>query len=161
MESLNQQSGKLLETLDSLSEYFRDAEKLLSHTPALRPTPSIWVTSRFGIRNDPIHRSLMLMHKGLDLGGPSGMPIYAPAKGRVIFIGNRGGYGRVVILDHGYGIQTHYAHLSAYRVSVGGTVKRGQLIALMGNTGKSTGPHLHYEVRRNGLPLDPELFILD
>ena len=101
------------------------------------------------------------MHKGLDLGGQTGMEIACPADGVVIFTGHRGGYGVTVVVHHGFGLQTHYAHLSRYMVRVGQRVQRGEVIALMGSTGKSTGPHLHYEVRRNGEPLDPEKFILD
>ena len=102
-----------------------------------------------------------LMHKGLDLAGRTGDPINAPADGVVIYAGWRGGYGQTVVIDHGFGIQTHFAHLNAYDVRVGDSVKRGDLIAEMGSTGKSTGPHLHYEVRRMGQPLDPVAFIMD
>jgi murein DD-endopeptidase MepM/ murein hydrolase activator NlpD len=118
------------------------------------------VTSSFGRRRDPIFKT-WLMHKGLDLGGHTGMDITAPADGIVIYTGWRGGYGKTVVVDHGFGLQTHYAHLSDYRVQVGQRVRRGEVLALMGSTGKSTGPHLHYEVRSNGQPLDPIRFILD
>jgi murein DD-endopeptidase MepM/ murein hydrolase activator NlpD len=153
--------GRALQhTLAQVHEYFHDAERLLSHTPSIRPTATAWVTSSFGKRRDPINGA-WLMHKGLDLGGHTGKPIVAPADGVVIFVGRRGGYGQTVVMDHGYGIQTHYAHLNKYRVERGQRVRRGQLIADMGSTGKSTGPHLHYEVRRLGNPLDPRRFILD
>ena len=101
------------------------------------------------------------MHKGLDLGGYTGMPIIAPADGKVVYAGMRGGFGITVVLDHGYGVQTHFGHLSALHVEYGQNVRRGSIIGEMGNTGKSTGTHLHYEVRRWGLPLNPELFMLD
>jgi murein DD-endopeptidase MepM/ murein hydrolase activator NlpD len=146
--------------ISQLVEYFHDAERLLQHTPSVRPAGSTWVTSSFGRRRDPIFK-IWLMHKGLDLGGHTGMDITAPADGIVIYVGRRGGYGKTVVVDHGFGLQTHYAHLSDYRVRVGQRVRRGEVIALMGSTGKSTGPHLHYEVRRNGQPLDPARFILD
>ena len=79
----------------------------------------------------------------------------------VIFTGNRGGYGISVVLDHGYGVQTHYGHLSSYKVELGQRVRRGQVIASVGNTGRSTGTHLHYEVRFNGIPQDPEKFLIE
>lgn len=145
--------------LDSLIEYFHDASRLLSNTPSIRPTPTP-KTSPFGRRSDPI-TGQRLMHKGIDFGGKTGDLIRAPANGVVIFTGRRGGYGQVVVLDHGYGLQTHFAHLNRYRVKPGQRVRRGQPIADMGTTGKSTGPHLHYEVRRLGRPLDPAAFLLD
>jgi murein DD-endopeptidase MepM/ murein hydrolase activator NlpD len=146
----------LAETL----EYFHDAERLLLNTPSIRPARTPWLTSSFGVRFHPIMH-IYIMHKGLDMAGHIGMPIYAPADGAVIWAGKRGGYGNTVVLDHGYGMQTHFAHLSKYMVQRGAHVRRGDVIALMGNTGHSTGPHLHYEVRRNGQPMDPRRFILD
>jgi murein DD-endopeptidase MepM/ murein hydrolase activator NlpD len=148
------------DTLDSTLEYFHDAHRRLANTPSIRPAQTPWLTSSFGRRLDPIF-NIWLMHKGLDLGGHIGMEIFAPADGVVIWVGSRGGYGQTVVLDHGYGLQSHYAHLSKYLVSVGDSVHRGEPIAQMGTTGKSTGPHLHYEVRRNGQPLNPRYFILD
>lgn len=159
-ERIRTDGRALQHSLAEVQEYFHDAERLLSHTPSIRPTATPWVTSSFGRRRDPISGALM-MHKGLDLGGHVGKEIVAPADGVVIFVGRRGGYGQTVVMDHGYGIQTHYAHLSGYHVKRGQRVRRGQLIADMGSTGKSTGPHLHYEVRRLGNPLDPRRFILD
>jgi murein DD-endopeptidase MepM/ murein hydrolase activator NlpD len=133
---------------------------MLSNTPSLRPARSPWLTSGFGRRNDPVHGGLAI-HKGIDIGGQNGTEVFAPADGVVIFVGKRGGYGNVVVVDHGYGLQTHYAHLSKFRCHVGDHLRRGDTIAGMGSTGKSTGPHLHYEVRRYGRPLDPTRFILD
>ena len=85
----------------------------------------------------------------------------APADGAVVFVGYRGEYGKTVVIDHGYGLQSHFAHLSNYKVEVSQRVKRGQVIAAVGKTGRTTGVHLHYEVRLNGIPQDPEKFILD
>lgn len=140
--------------------HFKNTEVLLNNTPSLRPARSPWVTSRFGLRRDPVSGK-PAMHKGLDLGGYTGMPIIAPADGKVVYSGMRGAFGITVVLDHGFGLQTHFGHLSATHVEYGESVKRGATIAEMGSTGKSTGPHLHYEVRRWGLPLDPEPFMLD
>src|SRR5215813_5767240 len=92
---------------------------------------------------------------------PSIWPVRAPADGTVVFAGQEGGYGHVLVLDHGYGLKTRYGHLLRIDVKVGEKVKRGQFIAAVGNTGRSTGPHLHYEVRVNGLPDNPRKFILE
>lgn len=159
-ERLEHDGEAVLRNLSGLLEYFHDAEGLLSHTPSVRPTQSRYVTSHFGRRLDPIHK-IWMWHKGIDIGGKIGMPIFAPSDGEVIYAGRRGGYGITVVLHHGFGIQTHFAHLSQIKVQVGQRVKRGDLIAEMGSTGKSTGPHLHYEVRQGGRPLDPYRFILD
>jgi murein DD-endopeptidase MepM/ murein hydrolase activator NlpD len=146
--------------MEALIEDLRDTNRLLQNTPALRPTPAGWYTSGFGKRIHPVSGK-RVMHKGLDIAGYTGMEILAPADGTVIWLGGRGGYGKTVVLDHGYGVQSHFAHLSNYRTRLGQRVHRGDVIAEMGSTGISTGPHLHYEVRRHGRPLDPRNFILD
>ena len=154
-------TGQALQrSLDDTLEYFNDARLILSNTPSIRPAPTPWLTSSFGKRRDPIF-GYWVMHKGLDMGGRIGMRVSAPADGVVIWTGLRGGYGITVVLDHGYGLQTHFAHLSRYLVAPGDHVHRGDPIAEIGSTGKSTGPHLHYEVRRGGQPMDPRHFILD
>lgn len=142
-------------------EYLIDAERLLRKTPSTRPvSANSWITSHYGPRRDPIDGRLV-MHKGIDLGGYTGMPVYAPADGTVIWTGRRGGYGLTVVIDHEFGMQTHFAHLHSYKVKRGDQIARGQNIGAVGSTGKSTGPHLHYEVRRNGNPINPVHFILD
>ncbi len=158
--SLIKRSRALQDKLGISLDFFHDAELLLRNTPSVRPVDTRWITSRFGRRQDPINGQLV-MHKGIDIGGYIGLAILAPADGQVIATGYRGGYGRTVVLDHGYGIQTHFAHLSKWLVKRGQKVLRGTQIAEMGSTGKSTGPHLHYEVRRYGEPIDPMNFILD
>jgi len=158
--SLKSRAKELLYGLGETVDYFRDAEHRLNYTPSLRPVYKGPLTSGFGRRVHPIH-GYMVMHKGLDIGGQTGDIVLAPADGVVIWTGYRGGYGKTVVLDHGYGLQTHYAHLNGYQVEVGDQVRRNQRIAEMGSTGRSTGPHLHYEVRQNGRPLDPLPFLLD
>jgi murein DD-endopeptidase MepM/ murein hydrolase activator NlpD len=160
LDRIESDGKRLQRGLGELLEYFHDAERLLSNTPSINPARTPWLTSSFGRRRDPMNGQI-LMHKGIDLGGRIGQDIFAPADAVVIFVGLRGGYGRVVVLDHGFGLQTHFAHLSKFRCKVGDRVKRGEVIAEMGSTGKSTGPHLHYEVRRMGQPLDPRAFVLD
>jgi len=157
---LEVQSRALQDGLELTLEYFDDAQRLLKNTPSIRPANDAWISSRFGRRHDPMHGGLV-MHKGVDFAGYTGMPVVAPADGVVIWTGTRGGYGRTVVIDHGNGIQTHFAHLNRYDVRRGDHVARGEVVAEMGSTGKSTGPHLHYEVRRYGEPVDPLSFILN
>ena len=101
------------------------------------------------------------MHEGLDVGASYGTPIYAPADGVVTFAGNKAGFGLFVQIDHGYGIETIYAHSQKILTKNGDNVKRGDLLAKIGSTGSSTGPHLHYEVRVNGIAVDPLYFVLE
>jgi murein DD-endopeptidase MepM/ murein hydrolase activator NlpD len=135
-----------------------------------RPEPSLpvssalhWpasgrVTSGFGPRTDPLSGAPSF-HTGIDLAAAAGTLVYAAAPGRVVAAGSRGGYGNVVVLDHGDGTQTLYAHNEALLVPVGATVEAGDPIARAGTTGRSTGPHLHFEVRRGGVPVDPRTFL--
>ncbi len=113
------------------------------------------LTSRFGYRRHPLFRRVMF-HTGVDIAAPRGTPVPAAAGGRVIFAGWYGGYGKLVILDHGGGTSSLYGHLSTISVSVGQAVTAGQVIGRVGSTGYSTGPHLHYEVRINGRPVNPQ-----
>jgi murein DD-endopeptidase MepM/ murein hydrolase activator NlpD len=101
------------------------------------------------------------MHQGIDIASPHGQPVYTPSDGTVVFAGTEGGYGKVLVLDHGYGVKTRYGHLSEIHVRAGDRVRRGDKIGAVGNTGRSTGPHLHYEVRVNGIPENPRKFILE
>jgi murein DD-endopeptidase MepM/ murein hydrolase activator NlpD len=127
--------------------------------PADKPVKTAAFTSGYGVRSDPF-RGSAAMHAGIDLSGPTGTPIYATADGKVSEAGwNSGGYGNLVKLDHGRGIETRYAHLSAVGVRPGQHVKRGQLIGKMGSTGRSTGSHLHYEVRIDGRAVNPVPFM--
>ncbi len=137
----------------------RIRKSLLASTPSIWPARG-WVTSDFGIRTDP-YTSERSMHRGLDIANEIGTPVFAPSDGVVIFDGTEGGYGNVLVLDHGYGVRTRYGHLNKILVKLGDKVKRGQQVAAVGNTGRSTGPHLHYEVRINGIPENPRKFILE
>lgn len=140
-------------------------QKLRANREALASVPSIWpiegfITSRFGGRADPF-TGRSEQHKGLDISARTGTPIYAPGKGTVIFSGVENGYGNSVLLQHGGGITTRYAHMSRRAVSEGQTVQRGDVIGYVGSTGRSSGPHLHYEVRLNGVNVDPLRYILN
>ncbi len=160
LDEVESESRAQEKNLRELDDYFAENLSLLATTPSIRPTRSKLLTSTFGVRTDP-YTNHRVMHKGIDFAADHGADVIAPADGVVIFVGNRGGYGKTVVLDHGFGIQTHYGHLSAYRVEIGQRIKRGQVIAGVGNTGRSTGTHLHFEVRFNGMPQDPEKYILD
>jgi murein DD-endopeptidase MepM/ murein hydrolase activator NlpD len=126
--------------------------------PSAQPVAHLAYTSNYGIRTDPF-RGTAAMHAGVDIPGPVGTPVYATADGFVDRAEKAGGYGNMVELDHGKGIQTRYGHLSKILVEAGTRVHRGQLIALMGSTGRSTGPHLHYEVRIDGHAVNPVPFL--
>lgn len=126
--------------------------------PSLKPVANASFTSGFGVRSDPF-QGRAAMHGGIDLAGPIGTPIYATADGIVGRSAWAGGYGNLIELDHGKGIQTRYGHLSKALVSAGQRVKRGDLIARMGSTGRSTGSHLHYEVRIDGKAVNPIPFM--
>lgn len=116
------------------------------------------IGSRFGMRRHPIFR-VWRMHNGVDYGAPTGTPVWASKTGTVIFTGWKGGYGNTVVIQHAGGVSTLYAHLSKMMAEDGSYVTQGEVIGLVGSTGWSTGPHLHFEVRRNGDPADPELFL--
>lgn len=126
--------------------------------PFAKPVNGLRLTSGFGTRRDPINGRRSL-HTGIDFAGPRGTPILAPADGTVVYVGTQRGYGRAVKIRHANGFETFYAHLNRATVRVGQTVRRGQKIAELGNTGRSTGPHLHYEVHYNSRPVNPLKFI--
>jgi murein DD-endopeptidase MepM/ murein hydrolase activator NlpD len=157
--SLENEAARQEASLRELQEYFDDQKSLLASTPSLWPTQG-WVTSDFGVRLDP-YSADRSMHQGLDISTPHGQPVQSPSDGTVVFNGTEGGYGKVMVIDHGYGVKTRYGHLSETFVRLGERVARGQKVAAVGNTGRSTGPHLHYEVRVNGIPENPRKFVLE
>lgn len=139
----------------------KNKEAILSHTPAIQPVANKdlnRIASGFGYRIDPVYKTIK-MHAGLDFAAPTGTPIYATADGTVSTSGNVGnGYGNHVIIRHGYGYETLYGHMVKVKVRSGQSVKRGEIIGWVGSTGKSTGPHCHYEVHKNGNKIDPVYF---
>lgn len=139
----------------------KNKEALLAHTPAIQPVSNkdlSRIASGFGYRIDPVYKTIK-MHAGLDFAAPQGTPIYATADGTVSTSGNTGnGYGNHVIIKHGYGYETLYGHMVKVKSRAGETVKRGEVIGWVGSTGKSTGPHCHYEVHKNGNKIDPVYF---
>jgi murein DD-endopeptidase MepM/ murein hydrolase activator NlpD len=132
---------------------------LAAATPSIWPAHG-WLSSSMGNRTDPINGGRDF-HPGLDISADRGTPVYATADGTVLQAAREGAYGNLVILDHGYGLDTRYGHLSKFMVSAGESVKRGQVIGLVGSTGRSTGSHLHYEVRVNGRLLNPLQLLLN
>jgi murein DD-endopeptidase MepM/ murein hydrolase activator NlpD len=159
LDKLSAEATRQEQSLQELQAYFQDQKSLLASTPSVWPARG-WVTSDFGQRLDP-YTADRVMHQGLDIAAPHGKEVFAPSDGTVVFAGLEGGYGNVLVIDHGYGIKTRYGHLSRLMVKAGDRIKRGALIAAVGNTGRSTGPHLHYEVRVNGIPQNPRKFILE
>ncbi|HUF36783.1 MAG TPA: M23 family metallopeptidase [Gemmatimonadales bacterium] len=156
----------LIRRADLLASSFKEAsDSLAVHSARLAATPSImptqgWLSSAFtSMRSHPILH-VARPHEGIDVTAPMGTPIEAPAAGRVSDAGWEAGYGNTVIIDHGFGTVTKFAHASKILVREGQRVSRGQRIALVGNTGLATGPHLHYEVHVNGRPVDPLRYVL-
>lgn len=133
-------------------------EQGLDGIPQFQPASIKYISSGFGYRRDPF-TGRSAMHKGLDFRGPMGAPIYAAADGRVSFVGRKSGYGNVVEISHGNGLTTRYAHMSKFSAQVGQEVDAGYVIGAIGSTGRSTGPHLHFEVRINGRAVNPRPFL--
>ena len=147
-----------LETLDDHLERWDELQQLMAQLPLMAPLDFFTIASHFGKRRDPINKR-WAMHYGLDLGSAYKSPIYATAPGKVTHAGRKGRYGLLVEIDHGRGLVTRYGHLHSILVKKGQTVEYRDKIGLLGNTGRSTGPHLHYEVLLNGTPKDPWKFI--
>lgn len=160
---LNTLDTALLEqkqNFSSLLNYLEDKRRLLASTPAIRPLNGGWVTSRFAYRKSPF-TGRREFHHGLDIAAREGTPLIATADGKVIYSGRKGALGNCVIIDHGHGMITRYGHMQKCLKKRGDTVEREEIVGTVGNTGMSTGPHLHYEVRINGIPVNPEKYILN
>ena len=142
---------------DDVEEMVKNKFQMLSSIPAIMPLAIKdfgRISAGYGWRIHPIYKTRKF-HDGMDFTGNIGLPIYATGDGVIKSVGNQRGYGKKIVIDHGYGYQTIYAHLNGYNVKKRQKVKRGEVIGFLGNTGKSTGPHLHYEVRKNNKTLDP------
>lgn len=133
-------------------------EKLVNAIPLARPMKNYYVSSGFGYRTDPI-TGRKAVHHGLDFVGVNHEKVISPSRGKVVLAGKFSDYGNAVVIDHGYGITTRYGHLFALKVKQGQIVQKGEVIALQGSTGRSTGAHLHYEVRYKNIPLNPKKFL--
>ncbi|MCU7495005.1 MAG: peptidoglycan DD-metalloendopeptidase family protein [Ignavibacteria bacterium] len=143
-----------------ISNKLKSNKKLFEAIPAIKPADGVVTAHGFGMRMHPI-LGVVRMHEGIDIVADIGTPVYAPGSGTVAFVGTKGGFGLCIEIDHGFGYRTVMGHLSETMVTVGQKINRGTLVAKTGNTGLSTGPHLHYEVHHNGLALNPEDFFFD
>lgn len=161
LNNLSLRMAYQVKSFGAIENMVKNKEKLLAAIPSIQPISNRnlnRVSSGFGYRIDPVYKDRRL-HPGLDFTAPVGTPIYAAADGVVRDAGfNTGGYGNRVVVNHGFGYETLYAHMVRIKARVGTKVKRGEVIGYVGSTGKSTGPHLHYEVHKNGTQLDPIYF---
>jgi murein DD-endopeptidase MepM/ murein hydrolase activator NlpD len=159
LQELDRNVARLTERSARLEEFYKDQSVLLASTPSIWPVHG-YLSASFGNRIDPF-TSQWDFHSGIDISTPMGTKVMAPADGVVVSTGNAGGYGNAVTINHGYGIVTQYGHLERYNVRPGQRVKRGDVIAFVGNSGRSTGPHLHYSVWVRDQAQNPIHFILD
>ncbi len=159
LEIMDQRLTSLTDKSTKLEAFFRDQRVLLQSTPSIWPVRG-YLSATFGNRMDPF-TGQRDFHPGLDVSTPIGTPVHAPAEGVVVACGEKGGYGNSIVIDHGNGIVTRYGHLSSYAVRAGQRVRRGDLIGAVGSTGRSTGPHLHYEVWVRDQAQNPIHYILD
>ncbi len=159
LDRLEEAASQEEASLQALIRHLEGQSARLAATPSIAPTKG-WVTSKFGYRTSPF-TGMREFHQGLDVAGRSGTPILAAGDGRVRMAGSHGGLGNVVVVEHGYGIETVYGHLAEVLAKTGTRVKRGDRLGLMGSTGRSTGPHLHYQVNVNGVAVSPSNYILD
>jgi len=152
---MNDRSKSFQELIDQLEA----KRSVLASTPTIWPVKG-WLTAGFGYRRSPF-TGLRQMHEGVDISNTVGTPVVAPADGLVSYAGPLGGFGNVISIDHGHKISTFYGHLHRQRVSQGERVRRGDVIAFVGTTGRATGPHLHYEIQVNGSAVDPSKYVID
>lgn len=158
VEDLQDRASTLRLKIQELSKLQEDKLIYMASTPSVWPTKG-WVTSDFGVRRSPFTLARDF-HDGIDIAAQWGTPVMASADGVVTFAGYRGGLGKAVIIDHGFGITSYYGHTSELLVHEGQKVMRGMQVARVGSTGHSTGPHLHYEIHVDGVPVDPMKYIV-
>lgn len=157
LDQLDRMIYSQIQSFDFLAEEASGQKDRIAHTPAIQPVPEKYLrtmASGYGMRVDPVYGTTKF-HEGMDFSAPPGTPVYATADGTIASASWQGAYGNMIEIKHGYNYITRYAHLSKINVRPGQTVHRGDLIGEVGNTGKSTGPHLHYEVRYRGAPQNP------
>lgn len=159
LKAIDANLSRLTEKSKRLEEFYKDQSVMLSSTPSVWPVHG-YLSAGFGNRVDPFTGQYDF-HPGLDISTPIGTKVEAPADGVVVSCGDKGGYGNAIVIDHKYGVVTRYAHLSGFNVKPGQRVKRGDVIGFVGNTGKSTAPHLHYEVWVHDQAQNPIHYILD
>ena len=158
-QHLMQTANEREKRFDEIKKYVRKRSTLLASRPTVWPVRG-WISSPFGDRTNPV-TGKDGFHTGVDIANDAGTVIRATADGEVAFAGWEGGYGKLVVVNHGNGFSTYYGHLSEIRAAVGRKVQRGQVVGLMGATGNTTGPHLHYEIRLYGAAVDPTKYMQD
>lgn len=158
-EQLSDRSRLIGRRIDTVEELISERTERLARTPSILPVRGL-LTSGFSWRRHPF-TGRRQFHPGLDVAAPEGTPVHAPADGVVVKTERHGGYGKVLYISHGDGITTRYGHVAEYRTRPGEKIRRGDVIALVGNTGRSTGPHLHYEVLVHGKQVDPMKYVMD
>jgi murein DD-endopeptidase MepM/ murein hydrolase activator NlpD len=159
LAALHSRAGQMQGALDAIEVKLGERVRWMSSTPTIAPVRGI-LTSGFGTRSDPMTHGPGL-HQGIDIAAAAGQPVFAAADGLVALAASTSGYGEAVYLAHGFGVTTRYGHLSEIDVRPGQRVHRGDLLGRVGSTGRSTGSHLHYEVRLDGTPVNPLAYILD
>ena len=159
LDHLDEEVGLVEEGRTELYKFLENQRTMLASTPSIMPAKG-WLSSRFGYRTSPF-TGKKEFHRGIDISSRMGAPVVAPADGIVSYVGRKRGLGNVLTLRHGYGLLTKYAHLKKSLARKGQYVKRGETIALIGNTGRTTGAHLHYEVHLNRVPVNPLRYVLD
>lgn len=159
LDRLSHEMNSRTRSFQELIDQLEAKRSVLASTPTIWPIKG-WLTAGFGYRRSPF-TGLRQMHEGVDISNSVGTPVIAPADGMVSYAGPLGGFGNVISIDHGHNISTFYAHLQQHKVSQGQRIKRGDLIALVGTTGRATGPHLHYEIQVNGSPVNPSKYVID
>lgn len=159
IESFDDRMGSLDERLEAIEERLEERSRWIAATPAIAPARGI-LTSGFGFRRDPL-TGVRAFHQGVDIAAGPGQPVRATADGLIVRAGVQGGLGKSVTVAHGFGTSTRYSHLSRIGVEAGREVRRGDVIGYVGNTGRSTGYHLHYEVHVDGSPVDPSRYLFE
>ena len=159
IERLQSEATSRGESLSELEKLLETKKEILTHTPSIWPVLG-WVTSGFGFRTNPF-TGLTQMHEGIDISNRVGTVVAAPADGIISDMGSDLAHGRILVISHGFGMTSRFGHLNKVFVKVGQQVKRGDKVAEVGMTGRTTGPHLHYEVRLNGIPVNPARYILN
>jgi murein DD-endopeptidase MepM/ murein hydrolase activator NlpD len=159
LKTMESDVAQLTERSARLEAFYKDRSLLLASTPSIWPARG-YLSANFGNRNDPF-TGQRDFHAGIDISTPRGTLVHAPADGVVVSTSVRGGYGNAIVLDHGFGIVSRYGHLDRFNVKPGQKVRRGDVIGFVGSTGKSTAPHLHYEVWVNDQAQNPIQYILD
>jgi len=158
VEMLDQEACDQSEEFQILWETLKEIKAIQQVTPSMRPIDGGWISSKFGFRQSPFSNKKEF-HSGVDIAAHRGTPVKATATGTVTFAGFKGSFGKVVFLNHGFGIVTRYGHLKSFYVKEGQKIIRGDVIGELGSTGRSTGPHLHYEVRLNDIPVNAEKYM--